>query len=128
VLQGHLATSEDLPTPNSPPPPACDFFRGLLDHYQIELFHLNPNSILQITIFIRLCEAFLGIPLNFPLFKHYFFMKYQPSAANRKVIGGVGLQTHPHTGFLDPPMKTSLWDGTGHGPTVRTTNPASHLL
>jgi hypothetical protein len=25
---------------------ACDFFRILLDHYQIELVHLNPNSIL----------------------------------------------------------------------------------
>jgi hypothetical protein len=88
---------------------ACDFFRGLLDHYQIELVHLNPNSILQITIFIHLYEAFLGIPPNFPLFKNYFFLKYQSSAANRKVIGGVGLQTHPRAGFLDLPMKTSLW-------------------
>jgi hypothetical protein len=24
----------------------CDFLRGLLDHYQIEPVHLNPNSIL----------------------------------------------------------------------------------
>jgi hypothetical protein len=29
-----------------------------------------------------------------------------PSAANRKVIRGVGFQTHPHAGFLDFPMKT----------------------
>jgi hypothetical protein len=35
-------------------------------------------------------------------------MKYQPSASNRKVIGGVGLQTHPLSGFLDLPMKTYL--------------------
>jgi hypothetical protein len=60
----------------------CDFLRGLLDHYQIELVHLNPNSILQITIFIHLCEVFLGIPPNFPLFKNYFFLKYQPTATN----------------------------------------------
>jgi hypothetical protein len=26
--------------------PAYNFFRGLLDQYQIELVHLNPNSIL----------------------------------------------------------------------------------
>jgi hypothetical protein len=93
---------------------ALDFFHWLLDHNQIELVHLNPNSILQIAIFVHLCEAFLSIPTNFPLFKNYFFMKYQPSAANHKVIGGVGLQTRPHTGFLDLLMKTSRrgWHGT----------------
>jgi hypothetical protein len=31
-----------------------------------------------------------------------------PNAANRKVIGGVGLQTHPNSGFIDLPMKSSL--------------------
>jgi hypothetical protein len=88
--------------------PACNFFHRLLDHYQIELFHLNPNSILQITVFVHLCEAFLGIPPNFSLFKNYFFLKYQPSAANQKVIGGVGLQTCPRASFLDLSLKTSL--------------------
>jgi hypothetical protein len=66
--------------------PVCDFLCGLLDHYQMKLIHLNPNSILQITIFV-----------------------HQPSIANRKVAGGVGLQTRPHTSFLDLPLKTSLW-------------------
>jgi hypothetical protein len=121
------STSEDIPTPNTneivvfPPSfqrgfslPAYDFFRGLLNHYQIELVHLNANSILQIAVFIHLFEAFISIPPNFPLFKNYFFLKYQLSVTNRKVIGGVGLQTCPHAGFVDLPMKTSLrgWHGT----------------
>jgi hypothetical protein len=76
--------------------------------YRIELVHLNPNSILQIAIFVHLCEAFLAVPLNFPLFKRYFLLKYQPNTNKQKVIGGVGLQTHPRSGFLDLPMKTSL--------------------
>jgi hypothetical protein len=63
---------------------ACDFFCGLLENYQIELVHLNPNSILQIALFVHLREAFLGILPNTPLFKNYFFLKYQPSTANRK--------------------------------------------
>jgi hypothetical protein len=122
VLQWCPADGENLPTPNTNEIVVfssffqCgfglltyDFFHGLLDHYQIKLVHLNPNSKLQITVFDHLCEAFLGIPPNFPLFKNYFFLKYQPSAANRNVIGGVGLQTRPHAGFLDLPMKTSLW-------------------
>jgi hypothetical protein len=70
-------------------------------------------STLQITIFVHLCEAYLGIPLNFPLFKNYFFLKYQPSVANRKVIGSIGLQTRPRAGFIDLPLKNSLWGWHG---------------
>jgi hypothetical protein len=93
---------------------ACNFLYGLFDHYQIELIHLNLNYILQIAIFVHLYETFLVISPNFPLFKNYFFLKYQPSGANRMVNGGVGLQTRPHAGFLDLPLKTSLqgWHGT----------------
>jgi hypothetical protein len=94
--------------------PAYDFFRELLNHYQIELVHLNANSILQIAVFVHLFEAFISIPPNFPLFKNYFFLKSQLSATNCKVIRGAGLQTCPHAGFVDLPMKTSLrgWHGT----------------
>jgi hypothetical protein len=92
----------------------CDFFYGHLDHYQIELVHLNSSSILQIAIFVHLCKVFLRIPPNFPLFKNYFFLRYLPSVANRKVVGGVGLGTCPHADFLNLPLKTSLqrWHGT----------------
>jgi hypothetical protein len=121
VLQWRPAAGEDILTPNTIEIvvfsfffqrgfglPACDFLHKLLDHYQIKLIHLNPNSILQITVFVHLCKAFLGISPNFPLLKNYFFLKYQPSAANRKDVGGVGLKTHPCTRFLDLPLKTSL--------------------
>jgi hypothetical protein len=128
VLQQRPAAGEDIATPNTNEIvvfssffqrgfglSTCDFFRGLVDHYQIELVHLNPNFVLQIVVFVHLCEAFLGIPPNFSLFKNYFFfLKYCPSAANRRVIGGVGLQTRPRAGFLDLLLKTYLrrWHGT----------------
>jgi hypothetical protein len=126
MLQWHPAASEDLPTPNANEIvvfssfqrgfglSAYDFFHRLLDHYQIELVHLNPNSILQIIVLVHLSEAFLDIPPNFPLFKNNFFLKYQSRVANDTVIGGVGLQTRTRAGFLDLPMKTSLqgWHGT----------------
>jgi hypothetical protein len=95
VLQWRPAVGEEIPTPNTTEIvvfssffqhgfglPTCDFLRGLLDLYQIELFYLNPRSILQIAVFVHLCEAFLGISPNFPLFKNYFFLKYQPSVTN----------------------------------------------
>src|SRR5438045_9422533 len=48
--------------------PTSRFFRGLLHFYKIELVHLNPNSILHISTFIHLCEAYLGIEPHFALF------------------------------------------------------------
>jgi hypothetical protein len=95
VLQWHPVTKEDITSPNTNEIfvfsffqrkfalLTCNFFRGLLDHYKIKLVHLNPNSILQIIVFVHVYEAFLGIPPNFPLFKNYFFLKYQLSAECR---------------------------------------------
>jgi hypothetical protein len=97
VLQWRPAAGEDILTPNTNEIvvfssfqcgfslPTCDFLWGLFQHYQIKLVHLNPNSILHIAVFVHLCEAFLGIPPNFPLFKNYFSLKYQPNATNQKV-------------------------------------------
>jgi hypothetical protein len=82
--------------------PVCDFLRGLLDHDQIKQVHVNPNSILQIAVFVHFCEAYLGIPPN-SLVQKLFLPEIPPSAANRKVIGGVGLQIRPCAGFLDLP-------------------------
>jgi hypothetical protein len=52
--------------------PISPFFRGLLDFYHLNLTHLNPNSILQISIFVHLCEAFLGILPHFGLWKYLY--------------------------------------------------------
>jgi hypothetical protein len=114
LLRWHPAKGEDIPTPNTNKIvvlssffqcgfgiPTCEFLHGLLHHYQIKLVHHNPNSTLQITVFVYLCEAFLAVPPNFPLFKSYFFLKCQPSTDNRMVIGSVEIQTCPCSGFLD---------------------------
>jgi hypothetical protein len=47
--------------------PISPFFRDLLDFYNLNLTHLNPNSILQISIFVHMCEAYLGILPHFGL-------------------------------------------------------------
>jgi len=47
--------------------PICSFARGMLQFYAINLTHLNPNLILQLSIFIHFCEAFLGIVPHFGL-------------------------------------------------------------
>jgi hypothetical protein len=47
--------------------PVSPFFRGLIDFYSLNLTHLNPNSVLQVAVFVQLCEAFLGILPHFGL-------------------------------------------------------------
>jgi hypothetical protein len=59
VLRWRPMIGEDIPTPHTNEIvvlssffqcrfglPTCEFLRGLHHHYQIELVHLNPNSIL----------------------------------------------------------------------------------
>jgi hypothetical protein len=76
VLQWWLAKDEEIPTPNTNEivvSKACDFFRGLISHYKIELVHLNPNFVLQITVFLHLHEAYLDVLPNFSLSSNIIF-------------------------------------------------------
>jgi hypothetical protein len=52
--------------------PAGDFFRGLLYYYRLELVHLVPKSITVVSTFIHFCEAYLGIPPHFMLWRYFF--------------------------------------------------------
>jgi hypothetical protein len=52
--------------------PVGDFFRGLLYYCSLELVHLVPNSITIVSTFIHFCEAYLGIPPHFALWRHFF--------------------------------------------------------
>jgi hypothetical protein len=41
--------------------PCHPFLQKLCDYYRISIYNLHPNSILSVSIFITLCESFLGI-------------------------------------------------------------------
>ena len=72
--------------------PVSDFFRCLLHHKGVHVYHLTPNSILHISIFVHLCEAFLGIEPHFDLFQYFFHLKPHPNDSGVDVVGGAGLQ------------------------------------
>jgi hypothetical protein len=72
--------------------PASDFFKGLLEYYDIEYLNLNPNGIFHTSVFIHFCEAFLRIKPHSVLFRKFFRVKPQPSANNPRVVGGAGIQ------------------------------------
>ena len=72
--------------------PCLFFFSRLLRYYRIQLHDLTPNSFVHISIFVHLCEAFLGIELHFELFQFLFRLKPQLDSFILDVVGGAGLQ------------------------------------
>jgi hypothetical protein len=52
--------------------PASRFMRALCYHYDVELHNFAPNAISQAATFVRVCEGFLGIPVNWDLWIHLF--------------------------------------------------------
>jgi hypothetical protein len=60
--------------------PTRNFFKGLLEYYDIEYLNLNPNGIFHTSVFVHFCEAFLGIKPHWVLFRKFFRVKPQPSA------------------------------------------------
>ncbi|KAK1626182.1 hypothetical protein QYE76_000497 [Lolium multiflorum] len=56
--------------------PAHEFLRSLLFFYGIQLWQLTPNSILHLSIFITVCEAFLGIDPHWGLWRKIFYVKH----------------------------------------------------
>ena len=71
--------------------PVSDFFRGLLHYWGVPVHHLTPNSFLHISIFVHLCEAFLGVEPHFDLFQYFFHLKPHPNDSKVDVVGGAGL-------------------------------------
>ena len=67
--------------------PTRVFFRGLLHFYGLEVTHLKPNSIAQITIFIQLCEGYLGIAPHFNLWRALYRLKGHPFNVRQNVVG-----------------------------------------
>jgi hypothetical protein len=50
------------------------FFLLLLEEFRLQLQHLMPHSILQMAIFVHLCEMFVGVGHYTSLFLHFFVL------------------------------------------------------
>ncbi|KAK1682491.1 hypothetical protein QYE76_043339 [Lolium multiflorum] len=88
--------------------PIHDFLRGLLFVYGIQLHQLTPNSILHISIFIMLCECFLGIPPNWALWKRIFCLRRNGSHNVTYNIGGVVICVRTDVDYFDVKFPDSV--------------------
>ncbi|KAK1669816.1 hypothetical protein QYE76_057975 [Lolium multiflorum] len=88
--------------------PIHPFLRGLLYVYGLQLHHLTPNSILHISIFITLCEAFLGVSPNWALWKRIFFCRRNGSPNVAYNIGGVVISIRSTANYFDVKLPDSV--------------------
>ncbi|KAE8804304.1 hypothetical protein D1007_19718 [Hordeum vulgare] len=56
-------------------PPLSRFFSALLDHNGIQALHLQPNSILLLSVFAFYSKAFVGVQTSVALFRHFFILR-----------------------------------------------------
>jgi len=90
--------------------PVHPFLQGLLLYYEIGICNLHQNSILLVSTFIHLCEAYVGIELHFDLFRYLFCLRKNRAVGGSKIVGGVYLNLHDRmkNRYLSCPLYTSL--------------------
>jgi hypothetical protein len=90
--------------------PASPFFCDLLDFYDLNLTHLNPKYILQIAIFVHLCEAFLGILPQFGLWRYLYHCRPGMAGGQHLLVGGASLELRQgrKIEYLDIPLKDNI--------------------
>jgi hypothetical protein len=59
--------------------------------YEIGICNLHPNLILLVSVFIHLCEAYVGTQPHFNLFRYLFFLRKKGSQGSSKIASGVYL-------------------------------------
>ena len=53
-------------------PPFSAFVNAVLEHYQIHMLHLDPQSVTLLAVFAFVCEAMVGITPSVALLRHFF--------------------------------------------------------
>ncbi|KAK1683525.1 hypothetical protein QYE76_044373 [Lolium multiflorum] len=96
-------------------PPIHEFLRGLLFVYGLQLHQLTPNSILHVSIFITLCECFLGVQPNWALRKRIFCLRRNGSHGVAYNIGGVIICVCSDVDYFDVKFPDSIqgWRKSG---------------
>ncbi|KAK1693004.1 hypothetical protein QYE76_009701 [Lolium multiflorum] len=88
--------------------PIHEFLQGFLFVYGIQLHQLTPNSILHISIFITLCECFLGTHPYWGLWKRIFYLRRNNSRNFVYNVGGVCNCIRPDVDYFDVKFPDSV--------------------
>ena len=81
--------------------PLHPFVRGLMFYYGLDFHDLAPNFILNISVFIVMCEAFLHIKLHFCLWLKTFNVKPKVVGGRQAECGGAMVGRMPNVTWLE---------------------------
>jgi hypothetical protein len=90
--------------------PSHRFLRSLLHHYLLELHNLTFLRIQHITIFVTLCETYMGIDPHFNLWNYFFRVRHPQDPDTELTICGRGDVVihvrfgHDNDPYFDIPM------------------------
>ena len=87
-ILGRMVAIEDYVLCGFLPPPS-EFLLLVLNFYGLSLLHLNPNSIAFLSIFVHLCEAYIGVEPFLDLFRFYYDLRWMES---NRVFGCAGFR------------------------------------
>jgi hypothetical protein len=89
--------------------PAGRFIRGVLFAYRLQLQHLNPNSIQQMSAFEAMCEGFLDISAHWHLFRYFFRFTCMRKGSRAVMIGCANLRMKQGRGddYIPVPLTSS---------------------
>ena len=97
-------------------PPGNLFFRQVLDFYKLRIHDLAPNSILNLSNFVTLCEDYLQIRPDLDLWLELFYCNPQPEYSGGPLLkcGDVALQRRQGSLFPMPilPSRIKDWQKT----------------
>ena len=93
-------------------PPDNIFFRQVLDFYKLRIHDLAPNSILNLSNFVTLCEDYLQIKLDLDLWLDLFYCNPQPEYSGGPLLkcGAVALQQRQGSLFPKPILPSHIKD------------------
>ena len=69
------------------------FFSEFLHFYGLQPHHLGANCIVQLSCFVTLCEAYLGLWPCMEIFKMFFYLRAQTTAGQQRDCGSVSMYT-----------------------------------
>jgi len=92
--------------------PQSRFMRALCHHYGVELQHFSPNAISAMTVFVTVCEGYLGVMPHWDLWLHLYrgelFHTPGGAAGVRKLVRVDCLNLVQKTGHADEPREYIL--------------------
>jgi hypothetical protein len=107
--------------------PILPFFLLLLEEFGLQLQHLTSHSILQATIFVHLCEMFVGVAPCTSLFR-YFFMLVR-CRKTRDHIGAYYFQTRPDPAIVYiPTFGGARWENWRNDWVIASTEANDRLI